>query len=190
MYLPYKTCDLEPFVSGQTLCLLSDILVQYQNKLPNQTDLVDLLKTPSNNPQYRYAVEYYSSAFALSSLHSACQHQPSTISSELSVKIYQTFGSFEKFFCDILQFGNSDEHLDVRYLWLVSQKDSLRLMPTIFESPLTADCKPLFAINLTEKAYLLDYQTRKGDYLKNIVELLLNWQAIENRYFETDIWQP
>jgi superoxide dismutase, Fe-Mn family len=41
--------------------------------------------------------------------------------------------------------------------------------------------KPLLAIDVWEHAYYLDFENRRVDYVKRVIEELINWQfAAEN----------
>jgi Fe-Mn family superoxide dismutase len=43
-------------------------------------------------------------------------------------------------------------------------------------TPLTQEMKPLLTIDVWEHAYYLDYQSRRPDYVKALVDKLLNWR--------------
>lgn len=48
------------------------------------------------------------------------------------------------------------------------------------DNPLRHDMQPILAIDVWEHAYYLDYQNRRGDYIKNLW-LLLNWRVVSKR---------
>ncbi len=58
----------------------------------------------------------------------------------------------------------------------------LRIITTAnAENPLTQRLTPLLAIDLWEHAYYLDYQNRREEYLKELLNKRINWAfAIDN----------
>lgn len=49
------------------------------------------------------------------------------------------------------------------------------------ENPLTAHTKPLLAIDVWEHAYYLDFQNKRADYVRRVIDKLVNWGfAAEN----------
>ena len=43
------------------------------------------------------------------------------------------------------------------------------------ETPITSGLKPLVTIDVWEHAYYLDYQNLRADYVKAVLEKLINW---------------
>lgn len=97
-------------------------------------------------------------------------------SGKLLDKINESFGDFEQFKKSLSltcldQFGTG-------WGWLASdKKGKLSLIKTgDAELPLTQGLKPLLTIDVWEHAYYLDYQNKRADYVKAIIEKLLNWE--------------
>lgn len=54
--------------------------------------------------------------------------------------------------------------------------DTLKVVKTgNADNPLLHGQVPLLTIDVWEHAYYLDYQNRRGDYVKAIIDNLLNW---------------
>ncbi|TWI77219.1 Fe-Mn family superoxide dismutase [Desulfobotulus alkaliphilus] len=75
----------------------------------------------------------------------------------------------------LTQFGSG-------WTWLVLDGESLKVVKTAnADLPLTTGLKPLLTLDVWEHAYYLDYQNRRPDYVKAVLEKLINWDfALEN----------
>lgn len=138
----------------------------------------------------RYAIDIYYHAMALASM--CAKKTKREIGAQTLSALYRDFGSYEKFYSECLRLVSSIDSLDVRALWLLSVDRKLKLISSIFDNPLqvqSGHCVPLFVINLNERAYYLDYRNRREDYVRAILDYLLDWQAVENRYITQQIWR-
>lgn len=66
------------------------------------------------------------------------------------------------------------------YAWLVDNKGKLEIVtfPNA-ENPLVEDGqKPILTVDVWEHAYYLDYQNKRGDHVKDVLDKLVNWQVI------------
>jgi Fe-Mn family superoxide dismutase len=94
----------------------------------------------------------------------------------LGKKIDAAFGSYDKFksaFAEaaVTQFGTG-------WAWLVADAGTLKVVKTgDAEDPLTKGQTPLLTIDVWEHAYYLDYQNRRPDYVKAVIDKLLNWDC-------------
>jgi Fe-Mn family superoxide dismutase len=62
------------------------------------------------------------------------------------------------------------------WAWLVVDGDKLKVVKTSnADLPLTMGMKPLLTIDVWEHAYYLDYQNRRADYVKAVLDKLINW---------------
>jgi len=104
-----------------------------------------------------------------------------SVSAGLSAAINKAFGSMAA--CNaalsdaaLTQFGSG-------WAWLVAEKGLLSVVKTPnAETPLTRPgVTPLLTIDVWEHAYYLDWQNRRADYVKAVLDRLMNWTfASEN----------
>ena len=102
-------------------------------------------------------------------------------SGSIKDKIYDSFGSYEKFIDNfkntaMSQFGSG-------WAWLVLRNDNtLDIMKTSNAgTPLTHNLKPLLTVDVWEHAYYLDYQNKRADYLDAFFEHLINWEYVNTQ---------
>ncbi len=65
------------------------------------------------------------------------------------------------------------------WVWLVQdaqQGGKLRIVDTGNAEQPEASCKPLLVVDVWEHAYYLDYQQRRADHVKAVLDKLLNWR--------------
>jgi Fe-Mn family superoxide dismutase len=95
-------------------------------------------------------------------------------------KIEDSFGSLDACKKELAttamsQFGSG-------WAWLVLNGDKLQVIKTgNADVPITTAMKPLLVIDVWEHAYYLDYQNRRLDHVKAVLDSLINWDfAVEN----------
>ncbi len=94
---------------------------------------------------------------------------------QLKRKIEASFGSVDACKEELLsaavsQFGSG-------WAWLVLDGDTLKAVRTGNANvPLTTGMKPLLVVDVWEHAYYLDYQNRRADYVKAVIDTLINWE--------------
>jgi Fe-Mn family superoxide dismutase len=66
------------------------------------------------------------------------------------------------------------------WAWLVAEPSGkLAVVKTgNADNPLQEGLKPLWVIDVWEHAYYLDYQNRRADYVKGVLEKLVNWEVV------------
>jgi Fe-Mn family superoxide dismutase len=99
---------------------------------------------------------------------------------ELKQRIEASFGEVEA--CKIELATAATDHFGSGWAWLVLDKDTLKVIATAnADTPLTQGMQPLLAIDVWEHAYYLDYQNVRADYVKGVLDKLINWDfAVEN----------
>jgi len=92
---------------------------------------------------------------------------------KLAKKIKDSFGSLEAFKEEFLSTANSQ--FGSGWTWLVLDGDKLKVVKTSnADTPLTHGLKPIFTVDVWEHAYYLDYQNRKADFVKKVLDHLAN----------------
>lgn len=189
--LPYEMNALEPHISEQTISFHYGkhhaAYVQKTNDLIQGTEFADkslkelILIAASDTvltPLFNNAAQSFNHDFYWKSLTPEKQQ----ISLKLEEALIRDFGSvdaFKKAFVEAAtgQFASG-------WAWLVADnEDRLKIMTTSNAgTPLThASLRPLLCLDVWEHAYYLDYQNKRPDYLKSVVDNLLNWDfALEN----------
>jgi len=66
--------------------------------------------------------------------------------------------------------------------WLVQDGGKLAVMTTFGgDGPLTTGKNALIGIDVWEHAYYLDYENRRGDHIKAVLDNLINWDVVASR---------
>jgi Fe-Mn family superoxide dismutase len=188
--LPYAENALEPGISAKTLRIHYGKhykgYVDALNQLVAGTPFADMslnqvvLSTagePEHAPIFHNAAQAWNHAFYWRSLSPRGGGFPSHA---LKVRVDSTFGNLEALKEELgtaatTQFGSG-------WAWLVLDGARLRVVKTDnAENPLTEHMKPLLVIDVWEHAYYLDFQNRRADYVKEVIDKLINWEfAAEN----------
>ena len=182
--LPYTDNALDPVISAHTLSFHygkhHKAYVDNLNKLAAGTEfenmaLEDVIKKTAGVADkvgvFNNAAQIWNHTFYW---HSLKQNGGGAPTGAIKAKIEAAFGSYDKFKEDfaqaaVTQFGSG-------WAWLVAEGDAVKLVKTAnAEVPFTKGQKPLLTIDVWEHAYYLDWQNRRPDYAKAVIEKLLNW---------------
>jgi Fe-Mn family superoxide dismutase len=185
--LPYGKDALQPRIGARTV----DIHYEkhhkgYLNKLQNaiegkpiaEQSLEEIVCNADDGSVFNNAAQVWNHTFYWSSL----TPHGGNPSGALAEAIDRDFGGLDKLQRALAeaasgQFGSG-------WAWLVANREG-RLKVTSSsnaENPLRSGSKPLLTIDVWEHAYYLDYQNERGDYVKAVVEELLNWPFAEKNY--------
>ena len=84
------------------------------------------------------------------------------------------FGSVEA--CKTALATAAAERFGSGWVWLVQEGGKLAVMHTAnADVPATQGRKPLLVIDVWEHAYYLDYQEKRADHVKAVLDKLINW---------------
>jgi Fe-Mn family superoxide dismutase len=183
--LPYAENALEPIISARTLQFHHGKhhrgYVDALNKLIVGTPFADMTleqiiaATAGHAEQVQIAhnaAQAWNHTFYWRSLRPDGGGVPPTA---LGALIASSFGDLEKLKQAFAEAATSE--FGSGWAWLVFDKAKLRIVKTSnAENPLTANMKPLLTIDVWEHAYYLDYQNRRPDYAKAVLDKLINWE--------------
>ncbi len=187
--LPYGPAALEPFISARTMELHHgkhhQAYVDNLNKLIRGTELEGLtleeiiLKTtsdPDKSAIFNNAGQHFNHSFFWRSL------QPITNRTEpgeaVVTAIAASFGSLDNFYEEFKiaaggLFGSG-------WVWLVKEGGALRILKmSNADNSVAHGLKPIFALDVWEHSYYLDYQNRRGDFADAVLKNLINWSVVE-----------
>lgn len=187
--LAFGFSDLEPHISSKTLEFHygkhHQAYVDNLNKLIAgsnfETESLEniIIKTAGDTEKigiFNNAAQVYNHNFFWASL------SPISTSNEISSNLLKiisvSFGSLENFQSEfktacLSQFGSG-------WVWLVKDGELLRIMKTSnADNPIAHGLKPLFALDVWEHSYYLDYQNRRVDYVDAVLKNLVNWKFVE-----------
>ncbi len=103
------------------------------------------------------------------------------MSSALADAVKKTFGSVDA--CKVALADAAVKQFGSGWTWLVADGKNLKVVNTSnAETPLTQiGVTPLLTVDVWEHAYYLDWQNRRADYVKSVLDKIVNWKfASEN----------
>ena len=188
--LPYAENALHPAISARTVGFHHGkhhrAYVDNLNKLVVGTEYADMplerivLATagqPERTAIFNNAAQAWNHEFYWCSLRPGGGGPPPLA---LRPRLEAAFGGVEECLRELAtaatsQFGSG-------WAWLVQDGETLRVVRTgNADVPLTQGMKPLLTVDVWEHAYYLDYQNRRTDHVKAVLDELLNWEfALEN----------
>lgn len=183
--LPYAKNALEPFISEQTLDFHYG--KHHQTYLTNLNNLIrntaladktlehiirDTAGKPEKSAVFNNAAQSFNHAFYWKSLRPNGDGR--IPESTFKAAVLKTFGGAESLKAELKsaalsQFGSG-------WAWLVKENGALKVAKTAnADTPVTRGQTPILTIDVWEHAYYLDYQNRRADYVRSIIDNLLNW---------------
>ena len=187
--LPYAKDALEPYISSRTLEFHygkhHQAYIDNTRKLIIGTEyaglsLNDIIQKSGGKPEqaaiFNNAAQSFNHEFFWKSMKSGGGGEPK---GRIGQAIEKSFGShvqFEKEFSEaaLTQFGSG-------WAWLVQEGAVLKVIKTAnADTPMTRGWVPLLTLDVWEHAYYLDYQNRRGDYIRAYLDHLINWSFAES----------
>ena len=106
---------------------------------------------------------------------------PNRPGAEIATAINEGFGDYEGFIQRAITV--SDEVFGTGWVWL-TRDDQNKLALIGYEdgkSPIAVGRPAYLGIDLWEHAYYLDYENRKADHMRAVLDELVNWRVVEDR---------
>jgi Fe-Mn family superoxide dismutase len=187
--LPYKMDALKPYVSDQTMRVhYGKHYAGYVNKA-NQflkgtgfegKTVDEIIVLTAGKKEYTAIFNNVAQAWNHAFFFKCLKPDGGTIGSELADRIIKSFGSIDTFKQEFLKAANS--RFGSGWAWLVLDGEELKIVTTAnADTPIAFGLKPVFTIDVWEHAYYLDYQNRRADFVKNVLNHLADWDFVASR---------
>lgn len=207
--LPYELNDLEPIINFRTMYYhysilhknyevkLNDVLKgsELQDNFPTLKELMENLeKLPI---ELRDDIRFFGGGlinhnffFTYLTKFNSNHKSEEKINPTLLKVIQEKFASLERLKKELIK--NALKVRGSGWTWLVLNKNNeLQIINTSNQDgPWSLHLRPLIAIDVWEHAYYLDYGANREEYVKKLVDYLLNWEYISQLYFNYTIFSP
>ncbi|HEX5420022.1 MAG TPA: superoxide dismutase [Gammaproteobacteria bacterium] len=188
--LPWAENALSPAISKNTIEFHygkhHQAYVNNLNKLVAGTDLADLsledlvrrvVGKADKTGVFNNGAQVWNHTFYWNSL-SPEKAQPS---SALRSKLDESFGGLDQFKQQFAQAAGA--RFGSGWAWLVADGGKLAIETTSnADTPMAHGKHCLLTVDVWEHAYYLDYQNRRPDYLKSVLDSVLNWRFASEQY--------
>lgn len=187
--LPYAEDALEPYISARTLSFhYGKHHAGYVKKTnaglkgtslegkPLETIIKDAAQDPEMKGLFNNAAQVWNHTFYWNSMTPG----GSKLEGKLLDKVVEDFGSVQAM--EEALAGKATGQFGSGWAWLVLQDGKLTCINTPnAETPIAMGLTPLLCVDVWEHAYYLDYQNKRGDYVKAVLQNLANWEfAMQN----------
>lgn len=99
---------------------------------------------------------------------------------QLAEMIQRDFGGLDKFKAQFV--STAGDVFGTGWAWLIKEGDKLAIVGTEdADNPLAQGKQTLMGIDVWEHAYYLDYQNRRTDHVKAVLDNLINWDYVAKR---------
>jgi len=185
--LPYAQDALAPYISAQTMGLHYD--KHYAGYVKKANALIrgrayagktaeEVIRMAVDDPAqaavFNNAAQAWNHAFFFKCLKPEGGGDPEGVLAEMIVSDFGSLSQFKKLFLTAAQdqFGSG-------WAWLVLEGGKLAVVTGAnADTPLAHGLTPLFTVDVWEHAYYLDYQNRRLDFVKAVLDNLANWDFV------------
>jgi Fe-Mn family superoxide dismutase len=183
--LPFEETALEPHISARTLGFHYGkhhaAYVKNANGLLSGTDLAgrkpeEIIKIAAGSPDkvgiFNNVAQAWNHAFFWNCLKPGGGGEPAGKLADMIKSSFDGFAPFKEAFTKAAtgQFGSG-------WAWLIVNDGKLEIVKTSnADTPVAVGKKPIFTIDVWEHAYYLDYQNKRPDFVKAVLDNLANWE--------------
>ncbi|MBO9654917.1 MAG: superoxide dismutase [Agrobacterium tumefaciens] len=191
--LPFAEADLAPVISARTVGLHYEkhhkAYFDKLNTLAAGTRYADMelaeIVTEAARSKAAADVKIFNNA-AQAWNHVAYWDQfvpggPNRPAGELAAAVNETFGDYDGFIKRAVDV--SDTVFGTGWVWLTRDDDN-RLALVGYEdgnNPVAVGRPAYLGIDIWEHAYYLDYENRKAEHIRAVLDKLVNWRVVEER---------
>jgi Fe-Mn family superoxide dismutase len=193
--LPFDEGALAPAISGETMGFHHGKhhrkYVETLNELVKDTDYADMeleeivratfgakARDPKARKIFNNAGQHWNHTFFWNCLTPRGGGAPTGAIAEA---IERDLGGYEKFKTDFVKAG--EEQFGSGWAWLIADGGKLAITKTPnAETPMQEGKICILTIDVWEHAYYLDYQNRRPDFLKAVIDKLFNWDFAAENY--------
>ena len=190
--LPYAEDALAPVISANTVSFhygkhhsgyvktLNGLVVGTKYDGMSLQDIVRAAAKDGATAVFNNAAQTWNHTFYWESL--APEGQGGTPSAALTAAINASFGSLDA--CKAALVDAAVKRFGSGWAWLVAENGKLAVESTPnAETPIVrTGAVPLLVVDVWEHAYYLDWQNRRADYAKALVDRLVSWKAASDRF--------
>lgn len=191
--LPFAEADLAPVISARTVGLhYGKHHKAYFDKLNTlaagtryaDMDLIGIVKAAAKSEGADDVKIFNNAAQAWNHVAYWEQFVPggsSRPTGELAASIEETFGGYDSFVKRAVDV--SDTVFGTGWVWLTRDDDN-KLALIGYEdgnNPVAVGRPAYFGIDIWEHAYYLDYENRKAEHIRAVLDKLINWKIVEER---------
>lgn len=129
---------------------------------------------PAQAAVFNNAAQAWNHAFFFKCLKPDGGGEPEGALAEMIEAAFGSFVNFKELFLTAAkdQFGSG-------WVWLVLDDGELAVVTGAnADTPVARDLPPLFTVDVWEHAYYLDYQNRRVDFVKAVLDNLANWDFV------------
>jgi Fe-Mn family superoxide dismutase len=194
--LPWQENALEPVISARTIGLHHGkhhaAYVQKLNELVAGTRFADMplehvIAATVGNAEmakiFNNAAQAWNHTFFWSCLRPSGGGEPPR---KIARLLDESFGGAAQFKEKLTQAAVDD--FGSGWAWLVARGEKLEVISTSnAQTPITMGATPLLTIDVWEHAYYLDYENRRPEYVKAVIERLLNWDFALEQLEKADV---
>jgi Fe-Mn family superoxide dismutase len=194
--LPWQENALEPVISARTIGLHHGkhhaAYVKKLNELVAGTRYADLplekvISSTAGNAEskkiFNNAAQTWNHTFFWNCLRAGGGGEPPQAIAHLLEESFGGVPQFREKFAQaaVDQFGSG-------WAWLVARGGKLDVISTSnADTPITMGATPLLTIDVWEHAYYVDYENRRPEFVKAVIERLLNWEFANEQLGKSDM---